>query len=368
MDIVAYIAFLLLIYYCIFFYKTYLGILKLKLPNSQIKNLNLFSIVISARNEELNIEKLLYSILNLDYSKENFEVIIINDRSTDLTAEKILNYLPKLKNLQLINFTENSVLAPKKFALKHGINLANNPIIVCTDADCELPPTLLSELNIYYNSGADVVCGPVSYFPKKRFLSNLIACDFASLIAFGAGQIGLRRPIICNGANFSYKKNVFTEVNGFNGIDSIASGDDDLLLKKFAEAKKNIAYSWSTNSLVKTHAPNNILEFYKQRLRWSSKGLTLHSKVWRQRFLVLGAFYVFLFFLIFIGSLFNFNFFVLGFYLFVLKLFADYLIFKEIKKLYKEITFLTFVITAFLQIPYVIFFAIVSKFKTAKWK
>ena len=77
---------------------------------------------------------------------------------------------------------------------------------------------------------------------------------------------------MCNGANLAYEKKIFYEVEGFKGIDGIASGDDMLLMHKIQEKyPERIGYLKSTNVIVQTQPAETIKEFMNQRIRWASK-------------------------------------------------------------------------------------------------
>jgi len=78
------------------------------------------------------------------------------------------------------------------------------------------------------------------------------------------------RPFTCNGANLAYRKNVFHEVNGFEGIDMIASGDDELLMKKIV-SRYPLGVAVQAGQFVDTLPNVTFKEFFYQRIRWASK-------------------------------------------------------------------------------------------------
>ena len=87
----------------------------------------------------------------------------------------------------------------------------------------------------------------------------------------GAGIYG-RFMNMCNGANLAYEKRAFYAVEGFNGIDKIASGDDMLLLQKMAKHFPNqVGFLKNKNATVLTNAKPDLKSFYQQRIRWASK-------------------------------------------------------------------------------------------------
>ena len=96
--------------------------------------------------------------------------------------------------------------------------------------------------------------------------------EFASLIGIGGASIGMGKPNMCNGANLAYTKQVFQEVNGFAGNETIASGDDEFLLHKIHKLYPDKAYFLKhKGATVYTEARKTISSFMSQRIRWASK-------------------------------------------------------------------------------------------------
>ena len=97
------------------------------------------SVVIAARNEEKNISYLLNDLVNQSIDKNNFEVIISNDRSTDNTKNIIDKYAKDHSFIKTIHISEKHDMSPKKFALTKAIDQSNGETIIATDADCRVP-------------------------------------------------------------------------------------------------------------------------------------------------------------------------------------------------------------------------------------
>jgi cellulose synthase/poly-beta-1,6-N-acetylglucosamine synthase-like glycosyltransferase len=130
------------------------------------------------------------------------------------------------------------------------------------------------ELNHY-----KLISSPVVFFEERSFFERLQTLEFLYLIGLGAATIGNKRPSTCNGANLAYRKDVFLELKGFQGIDDLASGDDELFLHKVASKYPNdIGFCKSFDALVYTHAKPNLKEFISQRKRWASKSTRYKDK------------------------------------------------------------------------------------------
>lgn len=245
------------------------------------------SIIVAARDEELNIGKTIDDLIAQQYPKDLTEIIIIDDHSTDRTAEIVLSYADK--NVKLIKLNEDKALnSYKKKAIQTAIGSCSGDLIITTDADCRMGEKwLLNIVNFYQVKGYKMISSPVAYFQEKTLFERLQSLEFLYLIGLGASTIGNKKPSTCNGANLAYEKNTFYEVGGFQGIDDLASGDDELLLHKIAARYPDkIGFLKNRNAIVYTHAKENLGSFIQQRKRWASKSTRYKNK----SIIVLGVF------------------------------------------------------------------------------
>jgi len=238
------------------------------------KNTLPVSVIIPARNEEDNIRECIKYLLNQNYS--GYEIIIVNDRSEDKTAQIIEKYARKHNNLVVRSIKELPAgLAPKKYAITQGIEASRGEIILTTDADCRPPETWISTMVSFFSQSTSLVAGFSPVFSRKKkssFTSGLFYLDSLSLAGISAGGIGLNIPLSCNGRNLAYRKNSFRSAGGFGGIENIPSGDDDLLLHKIVRLKKtSIKYAAGKISHVPSLVQLTIKEFLNQRIRHASK-------------------------------------------------------------------------------------------------
>jgi cellulose synthase/poly-beta-1,6-N-acetylglucosamine synthase-like glycosyltransferase len=229
---------------------------------------NRFSILVSFRNEKDNLPNLLQSLSELNYPKELFEVIFIDDNSTD-------NYtIPHQSYSHSIIQNKSDSLAPKKDAIELGIQQAKNEWIVTTDADCLVPKNWLLSFDQYIQSQPTVqmICGAVFTQTDHRFLQDFQLLDFMSLQSTTLGSFGISMPFMCNGANFCYHKSLFEELNGFEGNIHLASGDDVFLLQKaLKKHTKQVHYLNTKENTVLTQPVSSWNALLKQRIRWASK-------------------------------------------------------------------------------------------------
>jgi len=247
------------------------------------ENESLFiSIVIPARNEEKNIGLCIHSIISQTFPSNNFEIIVVNDHSTDNTTNIVLSF--KQENIHLINledFTKGQVLnSYKKKSIETAMQFAKGELIVTTDADCIAPEKWLETLATFYKEKSPVfVALPVVFKNTsnsdsflKRLFKNFQSLDFMMLQGITGASVYKKFHSMCNGANLAYQKKVFYEVNGFEGIDKLASGDDMLLMHKIEKRyPEKIMFLKSEKVIVETTPAETFKDFINQRIRWASK-------------------------------------------------------------------------------------------------
>ena len=234
-----------------------------------------FTIVVPFRNEKENLPNLLHSISLLNYPKELVEVILVDDDSEDEFRIQNLEFrIQMIKNVRKSN-------SPKKDAIETAIQIAKHDWIITTDADCLVQKDWLTIYDQYIQKNeVEMVASGVCYIPKKGFLSAFQNLDFLSLQGATIGSFGINQPFMCNGANFAYSKQFFKELNGFQGNETIASGDDVFLLQKAVSfAPKKVGFLLAKESIVATNPVATWSDLFQQRVRWASKS-TGYSSVY----------------------------------------------------------------------------------------
>lgn len=233
----------------------------------------LISVIIPARNEEENLPHLLKALAHQSYPQELFEVIVIDDHSTDATAE-VVKQFSNWRLLSLKDFIPaGSINSYKKKAIEVGIQHSKGALIVTTDADCYTPENWLQTIASFYEKNQPaLIVMPVAINCSNSAIEIFQALDFMTLQGITGAAVHQKQMSMCNGANLAYTRNAFEAVNGFKGIDNIASGDDMLLMHKIAlQFPGGIAYLKSPEVIVQTAPVQSIKEFFNQRIRWASK-------------------------------------------------------------------------------------------------
>lgn len=269
----------LLLAYCVLIvqYKRWFSRLQPFDPLQKEKPITSFSVIIPARNEAHHIGACLKDILQQSYPKALLEVIVINDHSTDTTADIVKSLQQEFANLHLINLEEHidnsSINAYKKKAIELAISKSKGDWIITTDADCSIPSRWLELYDAYIQeTDAVLVAGPVMFSHHGTVLSIFQLLDFLSLQGITAAAVSAGYHTMCNGANLAYKKTVFYEVGQFRGIDQLASGDDMLLMYKIKQHyPKQLGYLFHQDAIVTTEPMHTWKDFLNQRIRWASK-------------------------------------------------------------------------------------------------
>lgn len=231
------------------------------------------TIIIPARNEARNLPALLAALEAQRYPKQFFQVLVIDDHSTDETAAIAAQY-SFVTCLALKDFIGDDPLnAYKKKAIEIGIQNSVGELIVTTDADCVVPREWLATIAAFYEEKRSAfIVMPVAINCSSKPIEIFQALDFMSLQGVTAASVHKNIHSMCNGANLAYTRQAFEVVDGFKGIDSIASGDDMLLMHKIAlQYPGAVHYLRSTHVIVQTEPVHSIPEFFNQRIRWASK-------------------------------------------------------------------------------------------------
>ncbi len=335
------------------------------LPHSYFPNV---SVVIAARNEAANIETCLNAILQQNYPQDKYEVILVNDFSEDNTAEIAENIAQKYAQLKVFSLSQNT---GKKAAIAYAISQAKGEIILQTDADCVMKKDWIKTMMSFFTAKTALVSGPVQLISNDNELFiNLQIWEFMGLNLLGGGAMNQGKPNMCNGANLAFHKAVFEEVKGFEGIDKVASGDDELLLQKIHALKKyEIHYAFDKNAIVQTPVQETFSKFWQQRVRWVSK-----ARAYQNRYINVTQILFFLAILgipiVFLLGFYDKSFFLVSIFLFVLKMLFDFPLMRKACHFFgQKFSFLTFIALEISYIPYVSSIGIVGNFvKNYTWK
>lgn len=225
------------------------------------------SIVIACRNEQENLPGLLKSLSMQDYPNKLFEIIIVNDNSTDGTISVVHDFSSP-ENISIINNKGTG----KKLAIRTGIGISKGNLIVTTDADCKMGKKWLRTIAAFYEKEkSSLIISPVRIEIMPGFFGIFQSLEFLSLQGITAGSALSGNGTMCNGANLAFEKHAYLK-HSEELHDEIGTGDDIFLLhsmKKDAGAK--ISWLESADVVVSTAPSPGLKSYFRQRKRWISK-------------------------------------------------------------------------------------------------
>ena len=244
-------------------------------PQSNAPTLSV-SVIVPARNEEKNIACLLRAIQEQAYPRNLVQVVVANDQSTDKTALIAKSFA----GTTVVDLNGETAGAHKKRAIEEAIKIATGDIIITTDADCVPPPKWIQTLvSFREENNSRFIAAPVVFQNNSSILQVFQALDFLVLQGITGASVIKKVHSMCNGANLAYQKNAFLQVNGFEGIDHVASGDDMLLMHKiWRQFPGRVHYLKSKEAVVVTQPMTTWKDFFYQRIRWASKATFYDDK------------------------------------------------------------------------------------------
>jgi glycosyltransferase involved in cell wall biosynthesis len=281
------IAFIAIVGIQIFYYFAFLLNFGLKKPNTPSHESPPLSVIICAKNEAENLRVNLPLILNQDYP--NFEVVLVNDSSSDETLEVMEAFDKSHKKIKLVDVKSNETFwGNKKYALTLAIKASKNDFLVFTDADCQPNSNQwLKHISSHFSNEKSIVLGYGAYAKKHlSFLNKLIRYEtvMTALQYFSYANVGL--PYMGVGRNMAYKKDLFFNNNGYSNHINLRSGDDDLFINEVAH-KSNTAICFTSPSFTISEPKTKFSEWILQKRRHIST--SKHYKLKHK--LLLGLFF-----------------------------------------------------------------------------
>lgn len=329
------------------------------------------SVIVPVRNEEHSITETLNALTQQEYPKNNTEILVVDDCSVDATVDEIQKFIQEhpRDQIRLLRMDEKSA-GSKKAAITLAIHTAKNSIILVTDGDCVVPETWIRTfVHAYGNNDMSFIAGPIAFHKGGGALGSVQSLEMMGLVGIAAAGIALGKPMMCNGANLSYTKQIFQDVNGFKDSKNRASGDDTQLLLKIAKLNRGkVMFLKDPGAIVKASPVHSWSQLWNQRKRWASKipvalsSFTISVAVvawFTHALLLLSSILVF-----FSPALKNYFFFALS-----IKLVSEFLLLYSLAIFFKRKSLLWFFIPAqpFYWI-YITLIGVLSPFGRYQWK
>lgn len=327
----------------------------------------LISIIVVVREEAMHIRNLLNDLGKQDFRLEGYEVIVVDDHSSDQTADIVMemkNALPF--KLRLIKLEKGF---GKKAGLEEGIKVAAGEIILVTDGDCSLPSSWVSSMfSCFSRKKAVFVSGPVTFSAEEGMFQKMQTVEFASLVGSGAALLESGWPGMCNAANMGFRKKVFEEVGGYNRNRHIPSGDDEFLLQAIYQFyPQQVFYLKSPKAVVRTRAQGSYAAFYQQRKRWAGKW-KLHAKP-ALSLTALAVFFFYASWLLLSLAMLAKGLLLYFFVAALLKFASEYLFLRSVLQSFnKKTRWFPFIVLQLIYPFYVLFFGLAVNFGSFTWK
>jgi glycosyltransferase involved in cell wall biosynthesis len=229
------------------------------------------SIIVCAKNEEENLQNFLPGILQQDYPE--FEVVVVNDSSTDNSEQLLMQLAAQFKQLRYTSIpADNSVMRGKKLAVTIGLKSAKYDHVLLTDADCyPVSDKWLQKMASNFTGDKKIILGYGGYERRKGLLNTLIRYEttFTAIQYLSYAIKG--RPYMGVGRNLAYEKSLFFDNKGFARHYHLISGDDDLFVNENATGK-NCAVEFSSESHTRSLPETTYGGWILQKKRHLSAG------------------------------------------------------------------------------------------------
>ena len=324
------------------------------------------SILIAARNEANRIRPGLESLSRLNYPTDRFEIIFVDDASTDGTDNIIADYANKFDNWTLIRLKEKSKEMPgKKNALNEALKVATGELIFTTDADCQVPPEWLKNMTAYFNSGTHMVLGHSPLRVEKGFAGIFLAFDnlFSAIVAAAPAKLGFAHTSV--GRNLAYRRSEIDQMDGYRALKKFRSGDDVHLTERFRrKSSGKIDYCADPATFVDTLPPYTAREIFHQQIRKNSKVL---KKSWPTIFVSILIFITYMMFMFLPLVLPALN--GLWLVIIIIKTFVEFLALTQAAFIFSKKKLIPwFLLFQFIYPIYVIMFSLLGALQIYEWK
>jgi len=232
------------------------------------------SVVIAARNEEMNLPDCLHSVTKQTYPKNKFEIIIANDASTDRTEGICQDFVSRFSNVRAVAVREDDTLRGKANALAQAIDLTKGEIILITDADCEVPSTWIEHTAKRFSLEVGLV-GGMTLQRATRAFEGIQCLDWAYILGIASSTAAWGLPLGSIGNNLSFRKDAYVTVGGYRKVKFSVTEDYTLFQSIAGTRKWKYLYPMNPELLVFSKPCANWIDLFRQKHRWGKGGLDM---------------------------------------------------------------------------------------------
>ncbi|MCF0215175.1 MAG: glycosyltransferase [Fibrobacteraceae bacterium] len=255
------------------------------------------SVVVPMRNEEQYALRTLQALAAQDYVGE-WEVICVDDRSTDSTKEILEKFAAEHPRFRVLSLAQNlpTIASPKKRALESAFKIAKNEVLLTIDADCIPKKSWITAMAGRFVGNISIVQGPKQNNGSRSMAHLFQKLETLGYTAMEAAGFSLGNPLVASAACLAYKKELFFKAGGFGDLVNLSSGDDDMLIHKMMKIPNvDVCYNLDKDAVIETEPVNSWKALFNQRARWSSNGTNYESKAYVLLLTLIYTFYVWMF-------------------------------------------------------------------------
>jgi len=237
------------------------------------KQYSKYSIIVPSFNRLDELQELIPSIENLDFDANFFELIIVDDGSTDDT----LTYLNEYQKHTKIKFSYEAQKNQGPGAARNtGMTKAKGDFFIFIDSDCTVPPHWLKEIDVDINANnADAFGGPDSY--RKDFSPLLKAVNYSmtSFLTTGGlrGNKGKKlAKFYPRSFNMGLSRKLWEKIGGFGNL---RHGQDIEFSNRIIKAEARV--NFVEKAYVYHKRRTNFRRFYRQVYNWGVARINLYK-------------------------------------------------------------------------------------------
>ncbi|MBN1448862.1 MAG: glycosyltransferase [Bacteroidetes bacterium] len=236
----------------------------------------IISVLVAARNEEHNIDACLAGLAALRYPEGRMEILVVDDQSTDRTAELIAVWQKRVPHLRMIR-TEGVVpgLRGKANAIAQAIEQSRGEIILTTDADCIVPVDWAEQTVEQYDARTGCVCG-YTLITNSGAFSGMQSMDWAYLLTIASAGVGWGYSLSAVGNNMSFRRKAYEDVGGYQNVGFSVTEDFALFKAISYKTDWTVRYPVEPSTLVWSAPCRTLKELFRQKKRWGRGGLDIH--------------------------------------------------------------------------------------------
>ncbi len=232
------------------------------------------SVIIAARNEESNLYDCLESVTNQTYPLSLYEIIVIDDGSTDGTETIYNDFIKRYSNIKSIRVKNDTIIRGKANALAQGIEAAKGEIILITDADCTVPRTWVEQTAKRYDPGVGLIGGFTLQKSATPF-EGMQSLDWTFILGMAAATAGLGHPLGSIGNNLSFRRSAYDQVGGYRKLKFSVTEDYTVVQAIVGSHKWKYLYPIDLKHLVESKACPDFQSLIHQKHRWGKGGLDM---------------------------------------------------------------------------------------------